>query len=131
MLPLLLTACAGQFTTPEPPGAVPESGLPSTDIESYGIDCAIDGEGRLAWIHEHVFLGQGEGIEGFRPRCQAAEHAVAGAAGSTLRVSLDDWSGSSLARLEIRDLLGDPVASLDDAYGSSSLAFELESTSCG
>jgi triacylglycerol lipase len=127
MLPLLLTACTGQFTAPEPPeDEAPESGLPSTSVESLGLDCATDGEGRLTWVHEHVFLGQGEGIEGVRPRCQAAEHAVAGAAGSTLRVSLDDWSGSSLARLEIRDLLGEVVASLDDAYGSSSLAFELD-----
>jgi triacylglycerol lipase len=126
-LPLLLTACTGEFTTPgSPEGEVPDDGLPSTDVESFGLDCAIDAEGRLTWVLEHGFLGQGDGLEGFRPRCQAAEHAVAGAAGSTLRVSLDDWSGTSLARLEIRDLLGDVVASLGDAYGTSSLAFELD-----
>ncbi len=122
---LLLCSCTPEITAPDPPEG-DDDGLPTADPELLESACAVDDDGRLTWAVEHVFVAQGEAVDGFRPRCQAAEHAVAGAAGSTLRISLEEWSGSSLARIEVVDLLGETVEILEDGYGSSTLAFDLD-----
>lgn len=123
---VLLTACTAEITPPDAPADDDDAPWTGGEAQVLESACAVDDEGRLTWTVEHVFVAQGEAVDGFRPRCQAAEHAVAGANGSQLRISLEDWSGSSLARIEVLDLLGQTVVALDDAYGSSSLAFDLD-----
>jgi len=88
--------------------------------------CALDDWGRPVASEERDFLAQDATVEGTRPWCSALEHAVAGAAGSTLRVELTAWDGTSAARLEVRDLLGTPVATTEDAVPGATVDFALD-----
>ena len=114
-----------------PPLDDDDTAMPDDDDFDLGTSpqlfCLTDGdEGRLVLAQEQAFVPQGATVEETRPECWAVDHAVAGAAGSTLRVELAAWEGSWTARVEIRDLLGEPVATLEDAVGGDTITFELD-----
>jgi len=71
--------------------------------------CSVDAGGRLHRSPESAFIGQGTGFEGQRSGCTSVVHATAGAAQSVLRLSLNEWTGSSDARVSFEDLKGDQL----------------------
>lgn len=75
---------------------------------------------------ERDFLPQGGSILAERAACEAVTHAVAGAEGSTLQLVLTAWGGVQPAHVQVTDLLGAPVATLDAAASGDVLAFTLD-----
>jgi triacylglycerol lipase len=71
--------------------------------------CGVDAVGRLDRAPESAFIGQGTEIEGQRSGCTSVVHATAGAAQSVLRLSLNEWTGSSDALVSFEDLKGDAL----------------------
>jgi triacylglycerol esterase/lipase EstA (alpha/beta hydrolase family) len=58
---------------------------------------------------EGAYIPQGQSHSGTRAWCQGVVHALAGAAGSTLQVTLTDWPDGQSARVRVEDLLGAPL----------------------
>lgn len=58
---------------------------------------------------EGAYIPQGQSHTGARAWCQGAVHALAGAAGSTLQITLTDWPEGQRARVRVEDLLGAPL----------------------
>lgn len=75
---------------------------------------------------EGDFIGQDLLVEASRAHCESALHATAGARGSTLRISLEDWDSDSPARLRVTDLLGQSLAELEGAEAGSSVQVLLD-----
>lgn len=83
--------------------------------------CALE-DGALPLQAEGEFLARDMEISGTRARCFTALHAAAGAAGSTLRVGLETWTGAGGATLTVTDLLGATLSgplSLEPGQGAS------------
>jgi len=71
--------------------------------------CGVDAVGRLHRAPESAFIGQGTEFEGQRSGCTSVVHVTAGAAQSVLRLSLNQWTGSSHALVSFEDLKGDAL----------------------
>ena len=135
---LLLFGCADTAEIPLDEPADGDDDFWAVDDDDAALDdpfepdaellCAQDDWGRPVAAEERDFLAQDAVVVGTRPWCWAIEHAVAGAAGSTLRVELTAWDGPSAARLEVRDLLGNPVAAVEGAASGDTLDFALDRT---
>lgn len=80
------------------------------DPEGASSDACALVDGVLPSQAEGEFLAQDAVISGERARCAAALHAVAGAAGSTLSLGLDAWSGAGPAEVTVHTLLGEVLA---------------------
>jgi len=107
------------------------TGIPAADDDDFAIETAphlycMTDEGRLSLAQEREFVAQDETVEGTRPECWAVDHAVAGAAGSSVQLQLTAWDSHSTARVEVRDLLGTPVAALEDVVAGDALTFDLD-----
>lgn len=74
---------------------------------------------------ERDFLPQGRPLLSERGACEAVTHAIAGAEGSTLQLALTAWGGLEPAHIQITDLLGTALASLDAAGSGDVLAVTL------
>jgi len=123
----VLVACAEPEIHVEEPGDEPEAGISPLGESDPSYPCSVDVDtGALSSVVEGEFIGQETTHSSQRGRCVAAEHAIAGAAGSSLRVELADWSGPGEARFEVRDLLGQPLATVDGAEAGSSITFTPE-----
>jgi hypothetical protein len=129
LLQLLLLACSssgvvklddsGDSFAPETDSGAPIDSLSSSDSDDSGESveedppdppCALDELGALALAVEGDFVGQGGAVTASRDRCEAALHATAGAATSTLTITLDAWDGEGEALVTVVDLLGAPLA---------------------
>jgi triacylglycerol esterase/lipase EstA (alpha/beta hydrolase family) len=95
-------------------------------VDSAVFQCATTPEGRPAFAREGDYLARDHEVSGTRPWCQGVRHAVAGAAGSTLRVQLTAWVSPSPAIVEVRDLLDGTVATLEGAAAGDTLSFPLD-----
>jgi triacylglycerol lipase len=123
----VLVACAEPEVHVEEPGEEPDTGVPALEGAEPTVPCRLDdGSGALTSVIEGAFIAQGSTLDADRGRCIAAQHAIAGAAGSSLKVELQAWSGEGAARLEVRDLLGEAVASIEGAEAGSSITFTLD-----
>ena len=60
-------------------------------------------------VTEDDYIPQGQSHTGTRSFCSGIKHALAGAAGSTLQVTLKDWPEGEGAQVRIEDLLGEPL----------------------
>jgi len=75
---------------------------------------------------EGEFIAQDSIVHANRAHCAQGIHATAGAKGSTLRLSLESWDSKTAARLTITDLLGQPLAELEDGGSGSWLQVQLD-----
>lgn len=124
---LLLLALAGCGTV-APVGVVPDDddddAVADDDDSTAAGPLCPDG---LSDAPEGAYIAQGLlGLSGSRADCAAVTHATAGAAGSTLRVTLDEWTGAGTATLEALDLLGNVVASASGLGPDDALEFSLD-----
>ncbi len=83
--------------------------------------CLLEG-GALPLAAEGDFLARELTLEATRERCTQALHAGAGAAGSTLSLTLESWGGGEVELL-VTDLLGEPLADWTPLAAGESLAF--------
>lgn len=74
---------------------------------------------------EGPFLERGVPQRYTRPRCVGVRHALAGAGGSTVRVSLLSWEGASGARMRLLDLLDQELSRVGSAGSGASLDVTL------
>jgi len=74
---------------------------------------------------EGEFVPQDTLVEATRSRCEVAFHATAGSEGSTLLVSLESWDSATPARLVVTDLLGEPLAVLEEGGSGSWMQVQL------
>ncbi|MCB9761475.1 MAG: hypothetical protein H6739_16650 [Alphaproteobacteria bacterium] len=76
-------------------------------------------DGRLSLAPEGAYVRQGSALDGTRGRCEAVMHATAGARSSTLDITLSRWGADSPARVEVRDLLGQPMLTMELSEGET------------
>jgi triacylglycerol esterase/lipase EstA (alpha/beta hydrolase family) len=129
LLQLLLFACSSSGVAKlgdsgDSSAAGTDSGAPSDSLSTSDSDdsgepveedppdppCALDELGALALAVEGDFVPQGGAVTATRDRCEASLHATAGAATSTLTITLDAWDGEGEALVTVVDLLGAPLA---------------------
>jgi triacylglycerol esterase/lipase EstA (alpha/beta hydrolase family) len=92
--------------TPDADSGGPEEGTDAT-VAAPPMTCGLPA-GSLP-LDEGAYIAQGESHTGTREFCTGLMHAIAGAAGSTISVSLSGWGGEESARVRIEDLLGNPL----------------------
>jgi triacylglycerol esterase/lipase EstA (alpha/beta hydrolase family) len=89
-------------------GGQESAGGDESDSADGGVSCDAS-FGTLPVPSEGEFVAQGEAVTAARDYCEAALHATAGAADSTLTIELSAWSDGAGARLRVEDLLGNPI----------------------
>jgi len=102
-----------------------DSGIAGDVTEDTGdgiAACELDG-GALLVAEEGDFLSRGEVLDGARERCTQVIHAGAGAAGSTLTLTLEGWSGAGAVQLAVMDLLGEPMAAWETIAVGEGVSF--------
>lgn len=101
-------------------GAIVEDVVGETDPWVDSQTCSTIGV-----MPEGEFLEQGGHVGGFRAHCQGLTHAIAGAGGARLEVSLADWPDGERARVRVTDLLGNTLAGPQTLMGSDRWSFRL------
>ena len=101
-----------------------ESGSES-DSSGGGMDCPF-ASGELPVLAEGDFLAQQSTVDGAREYCSASLHAIAGAAASTLRLTLE--ASPQPLRVRSEDLLGEVEQGWVELSSGSSIDLTLERT---
>ena len=98
-----------------------EGGSGGADAGEDGpVSCGLDA-GALPF-EEGAYIPQGESHTATRDFCTGSMHAVAGAAGSVLGVTLSDWPAGEVARVRVENLLGEPIVDWTDAVAGDTLS---------
>jgi len=123
LLSLLFVAGCG---TVAPMGVAPDDDDDAADDDDSTEVAPLCPDG-LTDAPEGAFIEQGLlGASGTRSDCAVVTHATAGGDGSTLQVTLDGWTGTGGATLEVLDLLGAVVASESGLVAGDSLEVTLD-----
>jgi triacylglycerol lipase len=88
--------------------------------------CTTEIQGELPLSTEGMFLPQGDTVEGQRERCFSVQHAVAGAAGSSLEITLSQWNGTHGANLSVYNLKEELIAATTTIGQGESLVVSTE-----
>ena len=99
-------ATAGETASAEGGSASADAG-DTGDTGDGPVSCGL-GAGELPF-DEGSFAPQGSSVTATRGFCNGIMHATAGAQGSTLQVTVDDWTDGETARVRVEDLLGAPL----------------------
>lgn len=131
MLFFILFSCSNDTTVHDKIGAVTgEESQEQQESEAQEEDEAQEEEEiplceDIEVAAESAYISQGESVTDERAFCNINWHAGAGAKGSTIAVTLDDWEGDDGASIRVTNLLDETILESELAIGDS-VTFEQD-----